>query len=106
MTRIYGRSLTGDRLISDVPFGHWQTQTFIAGLRHDGIVAPWGFNGSLNRASFDLSIETQLAPPLKQGNSVSLDTLSSHKSLRAKRTLRNEANGSCSYRPAALIQTR
>ena len=47
MTRIYGRSLTGDRLISDVPFGHWQTQTFIAGLRHDGIVAPWGFNGSL-----------------------------------------------------------
>ena len=47
MTRIYGRSLKGDRLISDVPFGHWHTQTFIAGLRHDGIVAPWGLNGPL-----------------------------------------------------------
>ena len=47
MTRTYGRSLKGDRLISDVPFGHWHTQTFITGLRHDGIVAPWGLNGPL-----------------------------------------------------------
>ena len=30
-----GRSLRGQRLLSKVPFGHWKTQTFIAGLRCD-----------------------------------------------------------------------
>ena len=40
MTRMYGRSLKGERLTADAPYGHWQNQTFIAGLR-DGITAPW-----------------------------------------------------------------
>ena len=30
MTRLRGRSLRGQRLLSKVPFGHWKTQTFIA----------------------------------------------------------------------------
>ncbi len=40
MTRMYGRSLKGTRLVADVPYGHWKTQTFIAGLRHGGSTAP------------------------------------------------------------------
>ena len=31
----------GERLLDDAPFGHWHTQTFIAGLRHDRLTAPW-----------------------------------------------------------------
>ena len=32
MTRMYCRSLKGERLTADAPYGHWQNQTFIAGL--------------------------------------------------------------------------
>lgn len=88
MTRMYGRAPKGERLISDAPFGHWNTQTFIAGLRSDRLTAPWVLDGPMNRNAFDLYIETQLAPTLKQGDIVILDNLSSHKSQRAKRALR------------------
>jgi hypothetical protein len=40
MARLRGRALSGQRLKARVPFGHWKTQTFIAGLRCDGLVAP------------------------------------------------------------------
>lgn len=36
MTRLYGRSEVGRRCLAKVPYGHWQTATFIAALRHDG----------------------------------------------------------------------
>lgn len=88
MTRMYGRAQKGQRLQADTPFGHWKTQTFIAGLRHDGLTAPWVLDGPMNRDCFDLYIETQLAPTLKQGDVVILDNLSSHKSERAKAALR------------------
>jgi len=32
MTRLRGRSTKGTRLNSKAPFGHWGTQTFVAGL--------------------------------------------------------------------------
>src|SRR3546814_10647076 len=32
MTRLRGRALHGQRLKARAPFGHWKTQTFIAGL--------------------------------------------------------------------------
>ena len=35
MTRLRSRSPRGARLEADAPFGHWRTQTFIAGLRVD-----------------------------------------------------------------------
>jgi len=41
MTRLYGRSPVGERCLAAVPHGHWQTATFIAGLRHDRLSAPW-----------------------------------------------------------------
>ena len=41
MARLRGRSLRGQRLLSKVPFGHWKTQTFIAGLRCDALTAPF-----------------------------------------------------------------
>jgi hypothetical protein len=31
----------GDRLVMDAPFGSWDTQTFIARLSADAIIAPW-----------------------------------------------------------------
>ena len=73
-------SLRGVRLDADAPFGHWHTQTFIAGLRVDELAAPWVLNGPMNRAAFEVYIETQLAPCLQPGDVVIADNLSSHKS--------------------------
>ena len=41
MVRTYGRCRRGQRLIGKAPAGHWKTTTFTAGLRCDGIVAPF-----------------------------------------------------------------
>ena len=88
MTRLRGRSRKGARLKATAPFGHWGSQTFIAGLRCDRLIAPWVLNGPMNRLAFDAYIETQLAPELSPGDVVILDNLSSHKSARAAEILR------------------
>ncbi len=87
MTRLRGRAPQGDRLLADAPFGHWRTQTFIAGLRCDELIAPWVLDGPMNTAAFEAYVETQLAPALQPGDVVILDNLSSHKSQRAKALL-------------------
>lgn len=89
MTRLRGRAPSNERLNASVPFGHWKTQTFIAGLRHNELVAPWIIDGAMNRATFEQYVETQLAPTLSKGDVVILDNLSSHKSETAAQTLRN-----------------
>ena len=88
MTRSRGRSLKGERLNSKAPFGHWGTQTFVAGLKCDGLIAPWVIDAPMNRAIFETYIETQLAPALKSGDVVIMDNLSSHKSQRAETIIR------------------
>ena len=52
MTRRRGRSLRGARLGADALFGHWRTQTFIAGLRVDELAAPWVPDGPMNPCRF------------------------------------------------------
>ena len=41
MAPLRGWAPRGRRLIGRAPFGHWNTMTFVAALRHDGITAPW-----------------------------------------------------------------
>ena len=88
MTRLRGRAPRGARLKAAAPFGHWATQTFIAGLRCDGLTAPWVIDQPMNRQIFDTYIETQLAPTLQPGDVVILDNLPSHKSAKAQAILR------------------
>lgn len=84
MARQRGRSRRGARLNAVVPFGHWNTQTFIAGLRSDGLTAPWVIDGPVNRLIFETWVETQLAPTLSAGDVVILDNLPAHKSRKAE----------------------
>ena len=88
MTRLRGRARRGARLKADAPFGHWATQTFIAGLRCDGLTAPWVVDQPMNRQIFDTYVETQLAPTLQPGDVVILDNLASHKSAKAEALLK------------------
>lgn len=88
MTRLRGRARRGARLRARAPFGHWATQTFIAGLRCDGLTAPWVVDQPMNREIFDTYVETQLAPTLQPGDVVILDNLASHKSAKAEAILK------------------
>ena len=88
MTRLRGRCLKGERLLSKVPFGHWKTQTFIAGLRWGALTAPFVIDAPMNWRIFETYVETQLAPTLQPGDIVILDNLPAHKSAAAEATIR------------------
>src|SRR5262249_19663990 len=79
MTRRYGRCARGDRLVAAVPYGHWKTTTFIAGLRHDGLTAPFVIDGPINGDWFLVYVEQVLAPTLSEDDIVVMDNLASHK---------------------------
>lgn len=83
LTRLRGRAPVGERLYGAAPFGKWGTQTFIAGLTQNAMIAPWVITGAMNGPAFDAYIETQLAPVLDPGTVVILDNLSTHRSPRA-----------------------
>ena len=52
MARRYGRCPADERLVAAVPHGHWQTTTFIAGLRQSGVIAPLVLEGPMTGAAF------------------------------------------------------
>jgi transposase len=79
MVRRYGRGPRGARVVAPVPHGHWKTSTFLAGLRHDGLVAPCVVDGAINGETFRAYVEQFLAPTLSPGDIVIMDNLSSHK---------------------------
>jgi transposase len=79
MTRTYGRSPLGTRLIEKVPSGRWQTTTFLGALRVEGFIAPLTVDGAINGELFLAWVQQHLAPALKPGDIVVMDNLSSHK---------------------------
>jgi len=79
MTRTRGRAPKGERCIACVPHGHWKTTTFIAGLRHNDIIAPMVLDGPMDGEAFLTYVRTFLCPTLNPGDIVIADNLSSHK---------------------------
>ena len=80
MTLRYGWAPRGERLIAKAPHGHWKTTTFVAGLRHDRIVAPVAINCPMNGDIFQAYVDQFLVRELAPGDIVVMDNLSSHKS--------------------------
>jgi len=79
MARLRGRAPMGERLRAGIPYGHWKTTTFVAGLRRSGMVAPMVLDGPINRIAFQAYVEQVLVPELRPGDIVVMDNLSSHK---------------------------
>jgi transposase len=79
MVRLYGRAPCGVRLVDHVPFGHWETMTFVSALRHDGMVAPMLIEGPMNGELFLAYVEQCLAPTLKPNDIVVVDNVTIHK---------------------------
>ena len=79
MVRLEVVPRAGSGWIASVPHGHWKTITFVAGLRHDGIVAPFLIDGAMNGPIFLAYIEQCLAPTLSSRDIVIMDNLQLHK---------------------------
>jgi transposase len=84
MARLRGRAPQGQRLKAFVPFGYRKTETVIAGLRDDGLVAPL----LIDRPIFEAYVQTQLAPSLAPGDVVIADNFVAHKSPVAEKAIR------------------
>ena len=92
MVKARGRCPTNQRLIGRAPFGHWKTTTFTAGLRCDGITAPFVLDGAMNRDAFLVYVEKVLGPTLSPGDIVVMDNLPAHKGEAVRQLI--EATGS------------
>ena len=89
MTRTYGRSEIGTRVIQKVPNGRWQTTTFVGALRVTGFIAPLTIDGPVNGQLFLAWVEQHLVSCLKPGDIVVMDNLSSHKVTGVQEAIEN-----------------
>ncbi len=98
MARLRERCPRGARLLTAVPWGHWTTTTFVAGLRLSGLTAPMVLDGAMNGAAFKAYTEQLLAPSLEPGDIVVMDNLSSHKVAGVRQAI-TAADASLLYLP-------
>ena len=78
-TRLYGRAPENERIIDYVPDVRFKRESVISGMRLNGIIAPLMFKGTLNGDIFKAYIKECLAPNLRPGNIIIMDSLSAHK---------------------------
>lgn len=78
MTRLYGRSLGGERLADHAPHGHWGTTTMIGALRLDGQTACMSVDGAMDKEVFRAYVRYVLLPLLGPGVWVVWDNLMTH----------------------------
>ena len=88
MAPLHGWAPRGARLYAKVPYGHWNTMTLVAALRHDRIEAPWLLDGPMNGERFRFYVEKVLVPTLAPGDVVILDNLGSHKGKAIRQAIR------------------
>ena len=79
MTRRYGWGPRSERLVDASPWGHWKTSTVVAGLRADGLIAPFVIGGAMDGPAFRAYVSQVLAPELRKGDVVVMDNLPAHK---------------------------
>ena len=87
MTRHCGRAPRGQRCIGSAPHGHWETTTFVAGLRHQRLTAPLVADGPMDGEMFLAYVRQFLCPTLRPGDLIILDNLSSHKVAGVKQAI-------------------
>jgi hypothetical protein len=75
MGRLYGYAPRGQRLVADLPHGHWKTTTFIGALGIDGFRATLVVDGALDGPMFRASVRQVLVPELHPGDIVIMDNL-------------------------------
>jgi transposase len=98
LVRLRGRAPRGIRLIGRVPLGDWKTITFVAGLRHNKMVAPMVIEGAMTGDIFRAYVEQCLAPTLRRNDIVVMDNLQAHKVPGVRETI-EKAGATLRYLP-------
>ena len=88
LTRLRGWAPRGTRLTMDAPFGSWSTQTLIAGLTQDALIAPWVMKGAMDGPAFAAYIQEVLIHEISPGTAVILDNLATHRNKEAAAALK------------------
>jgi transposase len=70
-----------------VPHGHWKITTFVAGLRCDGIRAPFVVDQAMTGDIFCTWLTRCLVPTLRPGDIVVMDNLAAHKVARVRKII-------------------
>jgi transposase len=79
MARLRGWARKGERCRAAIPWGHWKTTTFTAGLRLNGLAAPMLLDGPMDGTAFRAYVDQVLVPELRSGDIVVMDNLPAHK---------------------------
>jgi len=93
MIRRYGWGQRSKRLVDAAPWGHWNTTTFVAGLRAEGLVAPMVLDGAMDGPAFRAYVERVLVPDLREGDIVVMDNLPAHKVTGVREAIRAAGAG-------------
>lgn len=93
MIRPYGWGRKGKPLLAKAPHGHWMTSTFVAGLQHDGILAPMLIDQPMTGEIFGQWISEHLIPEMKPGKIVVADNLPAHKVVGIRQCLEDAGMG-------------
>jgi transposase len=93
MDRLSGRAPRGQRLVDKVPLAHWQMTTVVAGVRADGVVAPFALTGAMDGLTFESYVGQILVPSLRPGDIVVLDRLQAHRGRAVGRAIRKSGAG-------------
>lgn len=80
MTRRYGRSPQGERLVEAVPAGHWTMTTLLGAIRQTRVATAMVIESGTSREVFHAFIEHCLLSELTPGDIVVMDNLAAHKS--------------------------
>ena len=91
LTRLYARSLKGERVYGSVPRNRRVNITLLASLSLQGMGEAFILEGSADTTVFELYIEQILAPSLQAGHIVILDNLNTHTGEKVRRAI--EARG-------------
>jgi DDE superfamily endonuclease len=102
LVRLRGRAPRGIRLIGRVPLGDWKTITFVAGLRHNKMVAPMVIEGAMTGDIFRAYVEQCLAPTLRRNDIVVMDNLQAHKVPGVRETIEKAGGHAPSTRPISI----
>src|SRR5262249_879636 len=78
-TRLCGHAVLPPPRDRHATHGHWQTITFVGGLRQRGMSAPFVLEGAINGPMSLAYVKQCLVPTLKRGEIVLMDHLPVHK---------------------------
>jgi len=79
MTRLYGRSLSNERVVDYTPDVRFEQTSILSSIRANGDMVPLVYEGALNGELFKTYVVECLIPTLSKGDIVIMDNLTSHK---------------------------